>query len=289
MKKYLTILFLLFYSCHLWAQKDTIKYFFAGHTYKWFTPGNKVDERLELIDFGQYEGVWLGGDVCSEALLEYETLEYIDALFDLKHPNTHWAMGNHDARNGNWNWLQELQGRKTYYTSSYKGISYMVLNTNLTPYDCEQLDDQYRTIKYLCDTIQNSSHLIFLMHHGIWHDIPGLPNPIAYAQSSLTYYSFNCYNKNSTFSNEIYPMLKEVKARGIEVILILGDMGSKMVEFTSDDGIHFLGTGLNRSKYPDPEELATMPKDWIIEFKHVPEERKLEWEFIDLDIMVEGK
>ena len=59
-------------------------------------------------------------------------------------------------------------------------------------------------------------------------------------------------------------MLKKVKERGIEVILILGDMGSKKVEFISDDGIHFLGTGLNRSKYRDPKELETMPKDWII-------------------------
>ena len=286
LKRLIIFIGIFLYAFSAFAQGDTLSYFFAGHTYKWHTPGNKVDERLEQLDYSNYEGVWLGGDVCSEALLEYETLEYIDNLFNLKHPNTHWTLGNHDARNGNWNWLEELRGKKTYYTSTYKGISYMVLNTTLTPYDCEQLDDQYRIIVNLCDTIQKSTHLIFLMHHGIWHDVPGLPQPLAYAQSNLKYFSFNCYDKEATFINEIYPRLKEVKERGIEVILILGDMGSKKIDLVSDDGIYFLGTGLNRSKYQDPEEREASPRDWIIEFKHVPQTGWLDWKFIDLDQMV---
>ena len=265
------------------GQNDTLKYFFEGHTYQWHTAGDKVDERLEKLDLSGYDGIWLGGDVCSEALLEYTTLEYIDGLFNLKHPNTHWALGNHDARNGNWNWLEELTDKKTYYTSFYKGISYMVLNTCLTPYDCEQLDDQYRILVNLCDTIEQSSHLIILMHHGIWEGVPGLPSPYQYAQSNLKYFSFNCYNSDATFLNEIYPRLIEVKERGVEVILILGDMGSQTIDTVSDDGIHFLGTGLNRSKFKDPVERENSPRDYFIEFKHVPESGWLDWKFHDLD------
>ncbi|MEN8115692.1 MAG: metallophosphoesterase [Bacteroidota bacterium] len=268
------------------AQNDTLKYFFEGHTYQWHTSGNKVDERLEKFDFSEYDGIWLGGDVCSEALLEYSTLEYIDEHFDLKHPNTHWAMGNHDARNGNWIWLEELTGKKTYYTSTYKGITYMVLNTCLTPYDCEQLNDQYRIIVNLCDTIQKSSHLILLMHHGIWEGVPGLPHPYQYAQSNLKYYSFTCDNPEATFLDDIYPRLLEVKERGIEVILILGDMGSRKIDFVSDDGIHFLGTGLNRSYYKDPVERENSPRDWYLEFKHVPKTGWLEWKYHDLDSVI---
>ena len=292
LKKSLLLLTLLFsLSVKAQTEPDTLKYFFEGHTYQWHTAGDKVDERLEKMDFSEYDGIWLGGDVCSESLLEYSTLEYIDNLFDLKHPNTHWAFGNHDARNGNWIWYEELTGHKTYYTRHYRGISYMVLNTCLTPYHCEQLNDQYRIIMNLCDTIQKSSHLIFIMHHGVWVNVEGLspilPSPYHYAQSNLVHYNFNCYDSESSFLKVIYPRLVEVKNRGIEVILILGDMGSQKMEFTSEKGIHFLGTGLNRSKYKDPVERENSNRDWFIEFKHAPEKGWLDWQFHDLDSTIQ--
>ena len=267
------------------AQQDTLKYIFLGHTYQFNTAGDKVDNRFKNIDLSAYDGVWLGGDVCSESLMLYSTLEYIDSVFNLKSPTTLWALGNHDTRNGNWIWLEELTGRKTYYTTNYKGITYIVLNTNLTPYDCEQLNDQYNMIVNVCDTIQKSSHLILLMHHGIWNGVPGLPSPAMYAQSNLIYYNFNCYSEESTFLNAVYPRLLEVKSRGVKVICIVGDMGAKKIDMVSDDGIHFMGTGLNRSKYPDPEERKQSPQDWAIIFKHVPKTGWLGWEFVDFDVL----
>jgi hypothetical protein len=268
------------------SQEDILEYIFLGHTYQWYVPGYKADLRLHDINLSQYDGVWLGGDVCSESLLEYRILEYIDSLFNLKHPNSHWAMGNHDARNGNWIWLEELTGEKTYNTSHYKGISYIVLNTTLTPYDCEQLDDQFRMITNVCDTIKNSSHLILLMHHGIWHSVPGLPpSPYSYAQSNLIHFKFNCFSNESSFLNVVYPELVKVKNRGVDVICILGDMGSRKIDLISDDGIHFLGTGLHKSYYKDLEERKNAASDYVLIFKHVPKTRKLSWEFIDLDIL----
>ncbi|MBT3384217.1 MAG: metallophosphoesterase [Prolixibacteraceae bacterium] len=280
------IFFIMFFMasvCNTKAQSDTTKYLFMGHIYYYFVSHARVDERVEKLDLKPYDGIWLGGDVCSEALLDYSTLEYIDGLFNLKHPNTHWALGNHDARNGNWKWLEELTEKKTYYTSNYKGISYMVLNPNITPYDCESLNDQYRILVDLCDTIQNSSHLILLMHHGLWKDVPGLPSPVTYAQSNLAYYSFTCDNSDATFAKDIYPRLVEVHKRGIEVICILGDMGGVKIDFLTEDQIHFLGCGITRSKYKDPDERANAPKDWILEFKHVPESGWLDWQFLDID------
>ncbi len=282
-KRYFILLLFLIITIHSIGQKDTVKYLFAGHTYQFYTHGEKVDTRLEAMDLSMYDGIWLGGDVCSEALLEYTTLEYIDNLFDLKHPNTHWTLGNHDARNANWNWLEKMTGKKTYYSSYYKGITYLVLNTTLTPYDCEQLDDQYRTIVNVCDTIENSSHLILIMHHGIWQNVPGLPAPSAYAQSNLIYFSFNCYRPDATFIDEIYPRLVAVKNKGVEVILLIGDMGNKKIDLLSDDGIHFVGAGLNHSKYKDPEDREKIAPDWLIEFNHIPEDRWLNWHFLNMD------
>ncbi len=269
----------------VFAQKDTLTYIFVGHTYQFYTAGDKVDERFQTLDLSEYDGIWHGGDLCSESLMNYSTLEYIDSIFQLTDPNTHWALGNHDSRNPNWIWLEELTGKKTYNTSNYRGITYLVLNTGLTPYDCEQLDDQYRMIVKVCDTIKNSSHLVLLMHHGIWEGVPGLPSPYTYAQSNLIHYNFNCYSAESTFANEIYPRLVDVKNRGVEVISILGDMGAKKIDFSSSDGLHFLGTGLNKSKYQDPEDRANSPQDWAIIFKHIPAEGKMTWQFVDFDVL----
>lgn len=286
LKKLAYILSLLVLSCSFVnAQEDTLSYIFLGHTYQFYTAGDNVDERFKNINLSEYDGVWNGGDLCSESLMNYSTLEYIDSVFNLKHPNTHWALGNHDSRNPNWIWLEELTGKKTFYTTNYNGITYIVLNTNLTPYNCEQLDEQYRMIVNVCDTIEKSTHLIMLMHHGIWNNIPGLPLPYTYAQSNLIHYNFNCYSVESTYEKEIYPKLVEVQNRGVEVISILGDMGAKKIDFLSDDGLHFLGTGLNRSKYPDPIERANSPQDYALIFKHVPKTGWMNWEFVDFDLL----
>ena len=57
------------------AQTDTTKYLFLGHIYQFYTAGDKVDERIEQMDLSGYDGIWLGGDVCSESLINYSTLE----------------------------------------------------------------------------------------------------------------------------------------------------------------------------------------------------------------------
>ena len=107
----LTVLFslgFLIISNNVFAQSQDLKYIFIGHCYQPNTAGDKVDYRLENFDFTDYEGIWLGGDVCSEALINYGTVQYIDSIFDLGNPETHWAMGNHDARNGNWEYISDF-------------------------------------------------------------------------------------------------------------------------------------------------------------------------------------
>lgn len=237
------------------SAQDTTTYIFIGHCYEYGTGGNKVDSRIEQLDLSDFDGVWLGGDVCSEAMLNYSTVQYIDSLFDLGNPETHWALGNHDARNGNWEWYREFAGKDTYYAYTNKGITRINMNTNILPIDCENLNRQNKIIEDVCDTIQESDCLILLMHHGLWDGVPGLPPPGEYAMSNLTYWNSNCNDVNSNFINHIYPQLIEVKLRGVEVYCILGDMGvsAKIFDETSDDGIHFLGCGLY---HYDPADMV---------------------------------
>ena len=258
-----------------YAQKydQTVTYLFAGHTIQINTPGNKLDYRLESLSLSDYDGIWLGGDVCGEALLNYSTIQYIDSVVNLGNPETHWTMGNHDAREGNWEWYEEFTNRHTYYTYSSNYITRVILNTNLVPTNCEMIDDQYQMISNICDTISESKYLILLMHHGIWRNIQGLPQPSQYANSDLVYWSANCDSVDTPFNEFIYPKLLEVEARGIEVICVMGDLGGNKKTFIaiSDEGVQFLGAGLNENG-PD-DEIFTFNKQTF----------ELDWKFHNLD------
>ncbi len=280
---FITILFLFFTKTINHQQnsqnptsKEVLKYIFMGHTYK---SDSKVDPRLEKFDFSDYDGVWLGGDICSEASREINTLIYLDSLFDLSNPLTFWALGNHDTRNGNYEWFRRYTKRETYFAHYHYGITSIVMNTNLVPTNCYNIEKQYEIIVNVCDTISNSSHLILLMHHGLWADVPGLPsNPGNYCHSNLKYWNATCSDVNSNFVNAIYPLLVEVKQKGIDVICIMGDVGAqkKKLNYISDDGINFLGCGLYHGS----------PEDLVLVFTHTPKENKLTWQYQNLDSLL---
>ena len=269
--------------------QDINQYLFVGHTYDWYSYGTKVDHRLEILDKSVYNRIWLGGDVCSEAMLDYSTILYIDSLFDIGAPGNHYALGNHDTRNGNIDWYRELTGRETYYSYQEDGITTILMNTCIVPSDCEHLDKQFRMIEKVCDTISASSHLILIMHHALCYNVPGIPSPNFWSHTKFPYWNANCYyRENNSFVGAIYPMLLNVQAKGIVVLCVIGDLGAngKFVNMQSDDGIYFLGCGLDNSRYTDPDEYAKQPKDRLLIFEHDVENRQLSWTFPDLDSLL---
>lgn len=275
--KYIFVILLVSITIMTYSQSQK-KFLFVGHCSQDGSGGTKVDYRLEQLNFSQYSGVWLGGDVCSEAMLNYSTIYYIDSLFDLGNPETHWALGNHDTRNGNWEWYEEFTGRKTYYTYYSNDITYIVFNTNLVPTNCNMINEQYEIISTVCDTIQQSKYLILLMHHGLWRDVPDLPPPSTYAHSDLRYWNANCDSVNTNFASIVYPILVEVKQRGVDVICVMGDMGASQKKFQMDsvDDIHFLGCGLYKN---DPEDL-------VLIFNYNTVSQELDYSFHNLDSLL---
>ncbi|MFK5970279.1 MAG: metallophosphoesterase [Candidatus Marithrix sp.] len=272
------IVLLLFLDSSNLQSQNQKDFLFVGHCYQSGSNGTKADYRIEQLNLSEYDGVWLGGDVCSEAMLNFSTIQYIDNVFNLGNPETHWALGNHDARNGNWEWYEDLSGRKTYYAYNNYDITRIILNTNLVPTNCGMINEQFEIISNVCDTIQHSKYLILLMHHGLWQDVPGLPSPSIYAQSNLKYWNANCDSVNTNFVNVVYPKLVEVKQRGIEVICILGDMGAgpKKFQMDSEDGIHFLGCGLYHNE----------PEDVVLIFNYDTETQLLDYNFHNLDSLL---
>jgi hypothetical protein len=283
MKK-LTLLFIiiisLFQNAHA-ADGDTLSYVFLGHTYYWGFP-YRVDPRLEKMDMSKYDRIWLGGDICSEASLKYSTFEYLDSLFDLDKPENHWALGNHDTRNRNYEWNEEFTKRPPYYSYSKDGITTIVMNGNISPLDCENLDKQFQIIKNVCDTM-TTGNLIFLIHHGITSGVPGIASPSNYGHSNLNPWIANCYSDSASYIDAIYPMLVALKKKGVNVIHIMGDVGAnkKSYHAISDDGIEYFGSGINNSKNI-LKNTPIIDKDLILVFKHVIATNKLTWEFKEL-------
>ncbi len=281
MLKKILLFGLFLFSIEWISGQDSIQYLFLGHCYQLTIPGYHVDYRVEQLDKSMYEGIWLGGDVTTESMLDYSTISYIDSIFHLGNPETHWALGNHDARDGNWEWYEQFTGRKTYYAYTSHKICRIIMNTNILPVNCEMLNDEYQMISNVCDTISQSKYLILLMHHGIWHDVPGLPQPGSYAQSDLKYWNANCDSVNTPFVKTIYPQLLKVRARGIKVICVLGDMGAgpKKFDRLSTDSIRFLGCGLDHNN----------PADQVLIFTYHIQQQLLTYKFHNLDSLLNAQ
>jgi len=258
--------------------QDTLHYIFLGHIKKPIAGIYVVDDRIAGIDYSIYNRVWLGGDITGESSLDYETLEYIDGLFDISNPSNQVAWGNHDLRNFNDEWIRQITGRKTYNVHYENGITTVVLNLFIAPDDCEKLNDQFEMLQNICDTIQQSSHLVILTHPNVWKDVPGLPHPGVYSHSNQVAWVANCYESNADFISAVYPMLLEVKNKGITVINVLGDAGArKGKSMISDEEIFFIASGI------DHNTEDTNGPDRILIFDHIPETSELTWQFHNLD------
>ncbi len=261
-------------------------YLFLGHTY---FKENRVDPRLETLDYSIYKGIWLGGDMCSETTRERATLEYLDDLFDLSNENTHWATGNHDVRNGNIDWIREFTGRDLYYAHTKNGITIAVLDTNMGLVEgrgasCEDRIAQTHFFETLLDTIQFSSHLVVLGHWAIWGATAEGMRCYQSANACAPYFEFLCDDPSSKFPALMYEKMVAVEQRGVEVFFVTGDGGiyTKQYHFQTEEGVDFLISGLystlDRNNPPTTVQVNLNP-DSVLIFNHLVAERKLDWKF----------
>lgn len=267
-----------------YESKEEYKFLFLGHTYDWSSfEGNAVDDRVEkLAHSGRYDGFWLGGDICANTSLDPKTMEYLDGLFDLKNPNSHFAIGNHDYRDNNPSCYFEATGRPDYYTSTFKNLTVSVINSNINSSDCENLNAQYRMLKNVCDSLQQASHYLIIMHHQIFTGIKG--TEAFKSHGDLKHYSMNCDSSTSYFNRTIYPELIKLEERDIEVIVLIGDTGwHKGSEATCSKGVTYLASGINNSHYKGKPLTHDLYEDHVLEFKLIPRARTLTWEFIKLN------
>lgn len=270
------------------------EYLFLGHTYDWLSE-NRIDPRLELINYDSFAGIWLGGDICARTTKDSSTLEYLTEYFPLGDTDTHWAWGNHDLMEGDENLLLGAMKRRSYYVHYDDGLLLMVLNTNLywhhpwkpAQENCEQKEVHFQWLKEVLDTINDASHLIILHHHGLLNELKG--GQVAMGNVDAIPVRPLCDSVRD-FTSEIYPYLQGLEEQGTEVVLISGDVGmrSKGYEFETEEGVTLLGSGINNSLDMDyiPAYVTNLEPDSVLLLKYVPLDRQLEWSFVRLNDLV---
>ena len=302
----LFFLLLFFFACNKDSEIIEVttgekkpEFLFLGHTY---FKSNRIDPRLEGIDYSRYKGVWLGGDLCSETTRERATIDYLDDIFDLGNETTHWAVGNHDVRNGNLDWIREATHRKLFSANTQDGITIATFDTNVGHVNgrdatCEDRVEQADFLLNLIDTLQHSSHLVLLTHWVVWGEVESNIPCEVLANNCINGFQFLCGGGASRFPPFLYYKLVALEERGIEVMMVSGDGGvyTKQFHHQTQAGIDFFISGLFSTLDRDnPPTFNVGPPvnlnpDSILIFKHLVEERKLDWQFVNLDDFVEAQ
>ncbi len=241
------------------------KYLHLSHTRIDNNPA--MVDKVESADFSKYDMLWLGGDMAFTSSISESSMQHIDSILDVKNPNTLWSLGNHDYTNVVI--LEKFTKRPRYYTYHKNRITILVLDTqdSLSSIVGNQLD----LVKSVCDTINESTHLIVLSHKLIWMlGNKSLESQIPFTSNGRVGDCFHCLQSNN-FYTTVYPILSNVAKRGTEVILIGGDIGMKtnQFEYKNKDGIHFLASGIDYTKSDNK----------VLIFYHNIKNNSLKWKF----------
>ena len=150
--------------------------------------------------------------------------------------------------------------------------------------NCERMQAQNEMFRKVCDTIQKSSHLVILSHNVVWDKASGLPSLNERANDNQPSWKILC-DPYSRFQDTLYSRLIEVRQRGVEVLFISGDYGQKEKSFEQqcNNGIWFIGSGIDRSNRYMPDSIKDTAKDKVLFLQHDVDARTLDWQFLDLD------
>ncbi len=266
---------MLIISCKRTIEKQ---YLFLAHTRTLDTFPQGMDERLLHIAYDKYDLLLLGGDITEETSKKRATMKYVDKVFNLSSPRTHWALGNHD--NADTALVREFTQKPITYSFHQDGITWAILYTQEEiDWKCYITDTQLEMLKNITDTIQQSSHLILMMHKAIW--LRDNPELAAYTGKGRYNWACNYTITRSNWAEDILPRLRNVQKRGIQVICLAGDFGNNVQQFavSTSEGIQYLGCGI-------PVRDEERSKGQALLFHHLPEAQKLSWEFIAIDTLL---
>lgn len=155
--------------------------------------------------------------------LDDQTMEHIDRVFDLDRKNTLWSLGNHDYTD--LDRIQKYSHRSSYFVHYHNEICFLVLDTQ---HDQSNISgDQLKSFKQVIDTLADVSHLIIMTHKLIWmYGQESLESRINEISNGKLGDRFHHINPNN-FYTAVYPELVDLESKGIQVICVAGDIGTR--------------------------------------------------------------
>jgi hypothetical protein len=244
-KTILTFLILTVSVIDLFPQSDSLlKFIFIPHPRSEDRENLSVNPDIAKIDFSMYDVLMLGGDLTFDTDNSSATLAHCDSVFDLGNPNTLWSLGNHDVQSGHRQLIKDFTGRDSYYSYTRDGITFLVLDTELDANGSSSTfitGAQLQMVQNVCDSIMDSRYLILLHHRLMWminnDDFKDrLTDSIALSSRLLD---------TTNFYSDIYPLLQNVKNKGIQVLVFGGDRSDFNVEYNPEDSITFYAAALS--------------------------------------------
>ena len=249
--------------------KANATYLHIAHTRSYSEAKDQLMAEVEALDFDQYDVLMLGGDLVFESTGKQETLKHLDGVFDLSDPNTLWTLGNHDYHHHP-EWIPGITKRPNAYSHQEYGITYLVFDTQED--HCNTSGKQKTLLEETLKTLHsNATHLIILHHKLLWMMDDGvLQKKVDAVSNGGTGGCFHCIPRNNFYS-EVYPQLVDIQKKGVQVICIAGDIGSKVNEFEyrTPEGIYFLASGLKDGASDNQ----------VLLFNHDIKNKKLSWKF----------
>jgi hypothetical protein len=207
------------------AADEVFKWIFVPHARTEATSGDMIITGIRNIDFTKFSLKMLGGDLCQATSKDSATMAYCDKFFDFGNPNTLWSIGNHDVESGSRATIKKFTKRDTYYSYARDGVQFLILDTELdaTSFSGTQITGvQLDTVKAVCNRITSADtkFLIVLNSRYIWM-VNNSDFSQAFKDSNVAASSKSMTTSN--FSTDIYPLLKAVKAKGIQPLWLSGD------------------------------------------------------------------
>ena len=244
MKLIIILIILSISGTDLFAQSDSLlKFIFVPHPRSEDRTNQSVYPGILNIDFTNYDVRMLGGDITYSTSKDSTTLAYCDNLFNIGSPNTLWSLGNHDVQSGNRSLIKKFTGRESFYSYGRDGVTFIVLDTELDANGFANTfikDEQLQMVQSVCDSITESSVLILLLHRFMWminndYFKTMLTDSIAASSRSMD---------TTNFYSDIYPLLQEVKNKGIKVLVFGGDKSKINIVYSPEDSITFYAARL---------------------------------------------
>jgi|GEM_PF-1656721 len=244
MKPLIIFAILYFSGMELFSQTDSVlKFIFVPHPRSEDQVNQSVDPEIADIDFGKYDVVMLGGDLTYSTSKDSTTLAYCDNIFNLGKSNTLWSLGNHDVQSGHRALIKKFTGRESFYSYARDGVTFIVLDTELDANGFSSTfikDDQLQMVEDVCDSISESGYLIVLHHRFMWminneHFKERLTDSIAASSRNMD---------TTNFYSDIYPLLQQVKNKGIQVLVFGGDKTKINIAYSPEDSITFYAARL---------------------------------------------